>query len=94
MKHIDEKWKVKGDWMIVDCTPAENHIGSFEHIDQHPEKTYRNAALLAKAPELYNALVMARNNMTDNLVDVCGDGNDFKKAKELIDDLLEEIDIY
>jgi hypothetical protein len=94
MSKINERWKVKGDWMIVDCTPAENLIGSFEHIDQHPEKTYRNAALLSKAPELYNALLMARNNMTNNLVDVDGCGNNFKKAKEIIDDLLDEIDIY
>lgn len=59
-------WKVNGDWMIIDSTGRL--IAQFEPLNDelsngNTKESFANAALIAAAPEMYDMLQKAANEL-------------------------------
>ena len=82
-------WSIWGDWAIKDTTKANNLVATFEQMSCYDE-TFSNARLIAAAPEMFQALRLARKCVGSQLVDLNHDGNTMVSIKEIIDAVMDK----
>lgn len=89
----------KGEWLIgvngeiTDDSAARNEIAFVEDWDQCPWVSDANRKLIASAPKLLETLLLARSHVGNQLIDVDGDGDNFKSVKEVIDEVLKNLEL-
>ena len=87
-------WKIYGDWGIqpASANGDEKIFAQFSH-DAECESTqegFANAYLIESAPEMFEALLLARMYVGNQLVDLNKDGNKFISIKEVIDAVINK----
>ena len=87
----------KGNWLtgvnheITDDSAARNEIATVEIWDQRPWVSDANLKLIAAAPEMFEALRLARKYVGNQLVDLNHDGNEFVSIKDIIDAVIDKV---
>ena len=84
------KWLIGPNNEITDDSAAQNEIATVERWDQRPWVSNANLKLIAAAPEMYEALLLARMFVGNQLVNLKGDGNEFTSIKEIIDIVIDK----
>lgn len=86
----------KGEWLvgvnheITDNSPVKNEIATVEIWDQRPWVSDANLKLIAAAPEMFEALRLARKYVGNQLVDLNHDGNEFVSIKDIINAVIDK----
>ena len=86
----------KGEWLvgvnheITDDSAARNEIATIEIWDQRPWVSDANLKLISAAPEMFEALCLARKCVGNQLVDLNHDGNTMVSIKEIIDTVMDK----
>lgn len=87
-------WKLYGDWGVqpVSAKGDEKIFAQFSHDAECDNKLegFANAHLIKSAPDLFEALLLARKCVGSQLVDLEGDGNNFITIKEVIDSAIDK----
>lgn len=87
-------WKIYGDWGIqpANAKGDEKIFAQFSH-DAECENTqegFANSYLIKSAPEMFEALRLARKCVGNHLIDLNQDGNTMVSIKEIIDAALDK----
>ena len=91
----------KGAWKIYKtdvylnngyvCVESEkNVIHEMKTYSTTERESIANANLISAAPDLFEALLLARKCVGSQLVDLEGDGNNFITIKEVIDSAIDK----
>ncbi|AKA61250.1 hypothetical protein [Pseudoalteromonas phage H103] len=87
-------WKLYGDWGIQpeSAKGDEKIFAQFSHDAEceNTEEGFANANLIVVAPEMLEALQLARKCVGNQMINLSGDGNDFVSIKKIIDEVISK----
>lgn len=87
-------WKLYGDWGIQpeSAKGDEKIFAQFSHDAEceNKQEGFANAHLIKSAPDLFEALLLARKCVGHHMLDLEGDGNNFISIKEVIDSVIDK----
>lgn len=94
IKFTKGPWKLYGDWGIQQESAKgdEKIFAQFSHDAEceSTEEGFANAFLIKAAPDMLEALMLARKYAGNQLIDLSGDGNDFVSIKSIIDKAIDK----
>ena len=87
-------WKIYGDWGIQPAGAKGNEkiFAEFSHDAEcdNTQEGFANAYLIKSAPEMFEALRLARKFVGNQIVDLNKDGNTMVSIKEIIDAVMNK----
>lgn len=87
-------WKTYGDWGIQPASAKKDEkiFAQFSHDAEcgNTVEGFANAHLIEAAPEMYEALRLARKCVGHQLVDLNHDGNTMISIREIIDAVMDK----
>lgn len=83
-------WFVGPNNEITDDTAAKNEIATVERWDQRPWVSDANLKLIAAAPEMIEALLLARRCVGNQLINIGNTGDEYVCIKEILDAVIDK----
>tara|TARA_R100001198_G_scaffold82714_2_gene55934 strand:+ start:2708 stop:3019 length:312 start_codon:yes stop_codon:yes gene_type:complete len=94
LKFTKGPWKLYGDWGVQQESAKgdEKIFAQFSHDAEceNTEEGFANAFLIQAAPDMLEALMLARKCVGSQLVDLDGNGDKFTSIKQIIDEAISK----